>query len=99
MASPRLISFDLGVTVGLIRLILILLLVWVAWRLLKQTLLSGPGQGSSEGKEGSSNSATRMVKCEQCGVHLPEAEAVREEQNFFCGQSHLLEWQKRDQND
>jgi uncharacterized protein len=31
---------------------------------------------------------TRMVRCAQCGLHLPEGEAIREGQRFFCSPEH-----------
>lgn len=31
---------------------------------------------------------TSMKKCSQCGVHLPEAEAVKYHQHYFCNLDH-----------
>jgi uncharacterized protein len=33
----------------------------------------------------------KMVKCEQCGVHVPEEESIQSGNNFFCSQAHLDE--------
>ena len=81
---------------GLIRILLIVLLIWVAWRLLRQALLPGPGAGSGSGEANRGDSPTRMVRCAQCGVHLPEQEAVHKDDHFFCGKEHLLEWQQKE---
>lgn len=81
-----------GEPMGLIRILLIVLLIWVAWRLLRQALLPGPGKSSNNTDSG--DSPTRMVRCAQCGVHLPEQEAVHKDELFFCGKEHLLEWQQ-----
>ena len=77
---------------GLIRILLVVLLIWVAWRLLRQALLPGPDKDARG--NGSGDSPTRMVRCTQCGVHLPEQEAVQQDQQFFCSKEHLLEWQQ-----
>ena len=79
---------------GLIRILLIVLLIWVAWRLLRQALLPDKNKDRQSGAGGSGDSPTRMVKCAQCGVHLPESEAIQQEQQFFCNKDHLLTWQQ-----
>ncbi|WP_068584047.1 PP0621 family protein [Thiomicrospira sp. WB1] len=42
--------------------------------------------------EQTQQAADRMVACEQCGLHLPESEAIMEKQNgqrrYFCSQTH-----------
>ncbi|MBE0614649.1 MAG: hypothetical protein IH604_13350 [Burkholderiales bacterium] len=30
----------------------------------------------------------RMVNCEHCGVYLPQSEAVRDGERFFCNDEH-----------
>ena len=30
-----------------------------------------------------------MVRCQVCGVHLPEAEAVRADARYYCSVEHL----------
>lgn len=31
----------------------------------------------------------RMVRCAHCGVYLPESEALREDDAYFCSRRHL----------
>lgn len=31
----------------------------------------------------------RMVRCAHCGVHLPESEALRRNDQYFCSRRHL----------
>jgi uncharacterized protein len=31
----------------------------------------------------------KMVKCEHCGVHVPEKESIQSGNDFFCSQAHL----------
>ncbi len=45
---------------------------------------------SSSNKAASSDtpSAQNMVACLQCGLHLPENEAVNTNTGFYCSESH-----------
>jgi uncharacterized protein len=33
---------------------------------------------------------TRMVPCAHCGVHLPQFEAIAQENLFYCSEAHRL---------
>jgi len=33
--------------------------------------------------------ASKMVRCEQCGLHLPEQEAIQKNRHYFCTTEHL----------
>ena len=39
--------------------------------------------------------AEDMVRCAQCGVHLPRSESVDEAGRHFCGEAHRLEYRAR----
>jgi uncharacterized protein len=30
----------------------------------------------------------KMVKCAQCGLHVPQHEAIQQGENYFCSQQH-----------
>lgn len=30
-----------------------------------------------------------MVRCAHCGVHIPQANALTQDQNWYCSQAHL----------
>lgn len=36
----------------------------------------------------------RVVPCAQCGLNLPESEAIREEGGFFCCRRHFETWKQ-----
>ena len=36
------------------------------------------------------SSAPAMKKCAQCGVHLPEPDAIRSGEHYFCSEQHRL---------
>ena len=37
----------------------------------------------------------KIVRCKQCDVHLPESEALREGDEWFCTQAHRQAWLTR----
>ncbi|WP_438971815.1 PP0621 family protein [Methylophaga sp.] len=39
----------------------------------------------------SSTTSERMVRCEQCGLHIIEKEALEDNRQFFCSRDHLEE--------
>lgn len=82
---------------GILRILILAALVWLAWRLLRN-LLSAPSQPSTSDQ--SANPAPeRMVKCTHCGVHLPEQQAIKQHQDYFCSSTHLIEHQEKNQDD
>jgi len=40
-------------------------------------------------------SSEDMVRCAQCGVHLPKSEATTSASKFFCGESHRREYESK----
>lgn len=68
------------------------LLFWIAvifaaiwlWRKFKVPAASNQSQRSS-----SEQDAAPMVRCAQCGVHLPRDRALGNQQQWYCSQSHL----------
>jgi uncharacterized protein len=62
-------------------IIVLVLIVIIAKRL----LLSPPApKRRSEKNE-------RMVQCANCGIYLPEREALQRDGQYFCSQAHLDE--------
>lgn len=44
---------------------------------------------------GQSDTVTEdMVRCAQCGVHLPKSESVESDGQFFCGTGHRDAYRK-----
>lgn len=80
---------------GIIRLILIAAAIWLVWRVVKQTLLAPPrdDKHSNEGTSAeNTDTPSRMLKCEQCGVHVPEADAFSARGHHFCSNAHQQAW-------
>jgi uncharacterized protein len=40
-------------------------------------------------KEAQKRLPQNMVRCDVCGLHLPEADALRSPQGVYCSQQHL----------
>lgn len=83
---------------GLIRLVLIIAAIWLVWRLIKQILLTNnpanPDEKPSGSKAAQGNEKVEaMVQCQQCGVHLPQSEALVTQNQHFCSDDHRRQWQ------
>lgn len=71
---------------NLIRLLLIAVLVWLAYSVLRRWLKSTSARRNQP--PASSGGQERMVKCVYCGLHVPESEAVREGALTYCSKEH-----------
>ena len=75
---------------GLIRLLFLLLIVGVVWFLVKNFLRK---QQLRERREAPAQPrVNRIVRCAQCEVHLPEEDAVRDGDTWFCTMAHKQAW-------
>ena len=70
--------------INLIRLIIISLIIWLVIRLVKNFL----NQTSKPTSKSSDNKLDNMVRCDHCGLHIPEHEAFQEHDKFFCSAEH-----------
>jgi uncharacterized protein len=66
---------------GLARLIVIAIAIWLAIYMLRR-LFKQPSPPSS------GDIAKDMVRCAQCGLHLPKAEAISDQGQYYCCQEH-----------
>lgn len=64
----------------MIKFLLIIAAVWLIYTLV---IKSKRSRAAGEAKP-----LKNMVRCETCGVHLPEDESVRDEGRFFCSEAH-----------
>lgn len=72
---------------NLIRLAAIAAAVWLALYVLRR-LFHRPASDTTP----RSGSAENMVRCAQCGLHLPEAEAIAHEGRHFCCEAHRRQY-------
>ena len=64
------------------KFLLLVLIIAVVWWLAK-----GFRKGNAAGAP-PAGEPERMVHCEHCGLYLPQGEAVREGDRFFCCPEH-----------
>ncbi|MFZ8928957.1 MAG: PP0621 family protein [Pseudohongiellaceae bacterium] len=69
---------------GLIRLIILGLVIWLIWRLVNNVKARVNTGKKPEAKLENQN----MVSCHYCSVHVPQVEAVRYEDAWFCCEPH-----------
>ena len=75
---------------GIIRLLLLIAAVWLVWRLFRQAFLQSPAD--QPGRAPGTSGTTRMIRCERCGVHVPESEAFMARGHYFCSHEHQAAW-------
>ena len=81
---------------NLIRLIAIAVVFWLLYRLILTVLNKTKGHGKPRRAP---QQGERMVRCEQCGMHVPRSEALEQGGKYYCCEEHRDEadsW-KRDE--
>lgn len=84
---------------GLFRLLTFILVVLVAWRMIKnyQKTLAKKQKKSAQSKI---PVREKMVKCELCDIHLPQEDALSIKENdreyWFCSQEHKNSFKQQD---
>lgn len=73
---------------NLIRLVLVVLAVWIVIVLIRNARRS-----KQVNDRRPSEKVENMVSCAHCGVHLPEKDAIRDGERFFCCKEHRNDFQ------
>ena len=69
------------------KLLLFLIVAWLVFTLLKR-------QRTSMADTPSPEKTDDMVACALCAVHIPKAEAISSQDQFYCSEAHFLERNK-----
>ncbi|MBA3979689.1 MAG: hypothetical protein C0462_03720 [Alcanivorax sp.] len=69
---------------GLIRVLVLALLIYVVWRLIKSV--------TSRQRSATPPDTQRMLRCAHCGVHVPEHLALPHKDVHFCSSAHREAW-------
>lgn len=69
---------------GLIRFLLIVIVIWLAYNYIKRWLNS-PSQKPRARKP---KQVETIVACHKCGLHIPQHEAIESRGNYYCSESH-----------
>ncbi len=75
------------------RLLFLLAVAIVVYLLLKSYRRQAPGQDASASSP--DPASEEMVRCVQCGVHLPRSESIMAGGNFFCCDEHRREYKPK----
>lgn len=65
----------------LFRIVLLVAVVWLAYKLIRKVITPPADQKAQESFE-------TMVSCSHCGLHLPKAEAVSRHGRHYCCAEH-----------
>lgn len=68
------------------RLLFLLAVIIVVYLLLKS--FRGPVSKHPPKNDTSAADSEEMVRCAQCGVHLPKSESILAGGNFYCSDAH-----------
>lgn len=68
----------------MLKWIALLLLGYLLWRALTRPAAARKPRGAGE----------RMVACAECGVYLPESDALPAVGRHFCNRQHCESWQR-----
>jgi len=71
---------------GILRLVIIGLIIWFAWRFLQRYLTVRQDDPSTAAPPPPSSQAMR--RCAHCNVHIPEGESTQSRGQFFCSEAH-----------
>ena len=66
----------------MIKLILVILLGWIGFTLVKKII------NPTESNKVSSDSGQKMVACAVCDTHIPESEAIIKNGKTYCSKEH-----------
>lgn len=66
----------------LLRIIVILIGLWLVLQIVKRALASRRTPPTDK------PAVANMVACAHCGMHIPESEAVRDGNRYYCSKEH-----------
>lgn len=69
---------------NLIRLLAIAAIIWLCYRIYQNWLEAK----SAAEKKHKKDTVENMVQCDKCGVHIPQQEALRSGDKFYCSEAH-----------
>jgi len=78
---------------GLFRLLIILAIAFLAYRLFRSWQRS-IARSSKTPKSKASKQVENVVRCHHCDLHIPEAEAIQQNGRYYCSQKHLQQDQE-----
>lgn len=78
---------------GIIRILLVIAAIWLVWRLVSKVFAPPTHNDTSNTSRDTPNtSGAKMLRCEQCGVHVPDTDAFTAKGHHFCSAEHQGRW-------
>lgn len=71
---------------GILRLVIIALIIWFAWRFIQRWLVRQQGGPTPSVPPATDGQAMR--RCAYCQVHVPEGESTQSRGEYFCSEAH-----------
>jgi len=65
------------------------LLFWIILGAIVYALLKGWARGGAAAARRRAPAPETMVRCEACGLNVPESDAITRDGRWFCSQEHL----------
>ncbi|MCG6876873.1 MAG: hypothetical protein LJE97_17425 [Betaproteobacteria bacterium] len=72
------------------KLLVLVLVVLVAYAFVKALAAKGRASGAAPRQ----HTGERMVPCSQCGINLPESEALAAGERYFCCDEHRRQFRQ-----
>lgn len=69
---------------GLFRLLIIIFLIWLAYYFVRRLLKASQNKATRDNPRKLEN----MVQCARCGLHVPEQEAIKSHERYYCSAAH-----------
>ena len=66
----------------LLRIIIILIGLWLVLQIIKRARIARQDRAPGPPP------VTKMISCDHCGVHVPESEAIRNDEKLYCCEEH-----------
>ena len=77
------------------RTLLLIFAIWIIVMILRRQWHNKRDRPSTTESNKTGADSGKMVKCKQCGLHIPENEALRLEKDYFCSEFHLKQATKQ----
>ena len=75
---------------NIILLIAVGIIIWIVGRMFKNKALKSRPRNPQENNQ--KNEIKTIVQCATCQAFIPEDKAIKQDQQTFCSNEHLTQW-------
>ncbi|MCW8918517.1 MAG: PP0621 family protein [Gammaproteobacteria bacterium] len=76
---------------NLIRLLALAAIFWLLYRLILTLLSKGRRPAASDTSRPADATIATVVRCAHCGLHVPQGEALKSGDRYYCSEEHKKE--------